>query len=179
MRIPIVNEEDEIIKIIDSTERMKGDIGRVSALWITNEKGEILLAQRSFTKKRDPGVWDPAVAGTVEEGETYEQNIIKEAEEELSKSKIENMYQPNDTSKSQDLLSESRDMMPENIDGMLIPPSKDKRTFNENDVKGEIDKDEEGKNDITELPNGDKVDKMGRRVNDKGFLIDKDGNVID
>ncbi len=83
MRIPIVNEEDEIIKIIDSTERMKGDIGRVSALWITNEKGEILLAQRSFTKKRDPGVWGPAVAGTVEEGETYEQNIIKEAEEEI------------------------------------------------------------------------------------------------
>jgi len=83
MRIPIVNEQDEIIKNIDVSERQKGDIGRVFALWVTNEKGEILLAQRSFDKLRDPGKWGPAVAGTVEEGETYEENIIKEAEEEI------------------------------------------------------------------------------------------------
>jgi isopentenyldiphosphate isomerase len=83
MRIPIVNEQDEIIKNIDVSERQKGDIGRVSALWITNEKGEVLLAQRSFKKVRDPGKWGPAVAGTVEEGETYEENILKEAKEEI------------------------------------------------------------------------------------------------
>jgi len=83
MRIPIVNEQDEIIKYIDVSERQKGDIGRVAGLWVTNEKGEILLAQRSFNKIKDPGKWGPAVAGTVEEGETYEQNIIKEAEEEI------------------------------------------------------------------------------------------------
>lgn len=83
MRIPIVNEQDEIIKYIDVTERQKTDISRVAGLWVTNEKGEILLAQRSFDKKRDPGKWGPAVAGTVEEGETYEQNIIKEAKEEI------------------------------------------------------------------------------------------------
>ena len=34
-------------------------------------------------KKQDPNKWGPAVAGTVDEGETYEQNIVKEAEEEL------------------------------------------------------------------------------------------------
>ncbi len=83
MRIPIVNEQDEIIKYIDVSERKKGDISRVAGLWVTNEKGEILLAQRSFNKTRDPGKWGPAVAGTVEEGETYEQNIIKEVEEEI------------------------------------------------------------------------------------------------
>ncbi|MBI5139214.1 NUDIX domain-containing protein, partial [Candidatus Nomurabacteria bacterium] len=44
---------------------------------------EILLARRAFSKTHDPGKWGPAVAGTVEEGETYESNIIKEAEEEL------------------------------------------------------------------------------------------------
>ena len=37
----------------------------------------------SFLKKQDPDKWGPAVAGTVDEGETYEQNIVKEAEEEL------------------------------------------------------------------------------------------------
>ena len=52
-------------------------------MWLTNSKGQILLAQRAFTKKNGPGKWGPAVAGTVENGETYRKNIIKEAEEEL------------------------------------------------------------------------------------------------
>ena len=40
MKIPIVNEQDEIIKIVDMNDRQKSDICRVSALWITNEKDE-------------------------------------------------------------------------------------------------------------------------------------------
>lgn len=64
---------------INSTE----DIYRVSAIWITNTKGEILIAQRKLTKDKDPGMWGPAVAGTIEEGETYESNAYKELEEEL------------------------------------------------------------------------------------------------
>lgn len=83
MRIPIVNEQDEVIKNIDVSERQKGDISRVASLWVTNEKGEILLTQRSFSRLKYPGKWGPAVAGTVEEGETYEENIIKEAKEEI------------------------------------------------------------------------------------------------
>lgn len=83
MRIPIVNEQDELIEYKDIDERKDGEICRVSALWVTNEKGEILLAKRALVKKREPGLWGPAVAGTVEEGETYESNIIKEAAEEI------------------------------------------------------------------------------------------------
>lgn len=83
MRIPIVNEQDELIEYKDIDERKDGEICRVSALWVTNEKGDVLLAKRASTKKRDPGVWGPAVAGTVEEGETYESNIIKESAEEI------------------------------------------------------------------------------------------------
>jgi isopentenyldiphosphate isomerase len=41
------------------------------------------LAQRKFNKKYNPGKWGPAVGGTVEEGETYESNIYKEAREEI------------------------------------------------------------------------------------------------
>ena len=59
------------------------DIYRVSALWLTNSKGQALLAQRKLTKKHSPGKWGPAVAGTIEEGETYESNIYKEAKEEI------------------------------------------------------------------------------------------------
>ena len=57
-------------------------------MWITNSKGEILLARRALTKSNDPGKWGPAVAGTVEVGESYRKNIIKEAEEELGSKNI-------------------------------------------------------------------------------------------
>lgn len=83
MILPIVNEQDEIIGYKDKKDRDPKEITRVAALWVTDKKGNILLAQRVFTKKNDPGKWGPAVAGTVEKGETYEQNIIKEAEEEI------------------------------------------------------------------------------------------------
>jgi isopentenyldiphosphate isomerase len=94
MKIPIVNEQDEIIKVIDSSERKKDDICRVSALWVTNIDGNILLAQRAFSKKNSPGLWGPAVAGTVEEGETYELNVIKEAEEEIKLTELKPISGP-------------------------------------------------------------------------------------
>lgn len=83
MKIPIVNEKDEIIRYEDRNTRNPKDICRISGLWLTDRDGNVLLAQRAFTKKLSPGLWGPAVAGTVEEGETYESNIIKEAEEEI------------------------------------------------------------------------------------------------
>lgn len=83
MKIPIVNENDKIIGYRDRSDRNNELIYRVSALYIEDTKGNVLLARRSLTKKHDPGKQGPAVAGTVEEGETYESNIIKEAEEEI------------------------------------------------------------------------------------------------
>jgi len=61
----------------------------VSALWITNSRNEILLAKRALNKSHDPGQWGPAVAGTVDQGETYDFNIIKEAREELGLSNLD------------------------------------------------------------------------------------------
>lgn len=83
MKIPVVNEQDEIIGYKERSNRNDGDLVRATGLWVTDNDGNILIAQRSFKKKHDPGLWGPAVAGTVEEGETYESNIIKEAEEEI------------------------------------------------------------------------------------------------
>lgn len=88
MKIPIVNEQDEIIGYKDRDLRDPKEITRVSGLWVTDTAGKILLAQRSWKKKSDPGCWGPAVAGTVEEGETYESNIIKEAREEIGLTNI-------------------------------------------------------------------------------------------
>ncbi|HEX7651802.1 MAG TPA: NUDIX domain-containing protein [Candidatus Paceibacterota bacterium] len=82
-RVPVVDEADEIIGFKERVDVGAADIDRVSALWVTNAKGEVLLAQRAATKAKDPCMWGPAVAGTVEEGETYIENIVKEAGEEL------------------------------------------------------------------------------------------------
>src|SRR3989338_4245132 len=94
MRVPIVNEKDEIIEYKDWKDRGLKEIVRVSGLWIVDGNGNILLAQRYKNKTHDPGKWGPAVAGTVEEGETYESNIVKEAEEEngLKEGKPKAMY---------------------------------------------------------------------------------------
>lgn len=82
-RITIVNDQDEVVGSKPYTSVEQNDIYRATGLWVTNSAGDILLAQRSFKKKHDPGKWGPAAAGTVDEGESYEENIIKEAEEEL------------------------------------------------------------------------------------------------
>ena len=83
MKIPIVDEDDNVIGHRERYDRDFNSIYRVSSLWVTDIDGKILLARRAFNKSHDPGKWGPAVAGTVEEGESYEENIMKEAEEEL------------------------------------------------------------------------------------------------
>lgn len=81
-KIPVVDEQDSIIGFKDKEELSPTDIYRVAALWISNSKGQILLAKRSANKKRSPNKWAPAVAGTLEQPE-YSSNILKEAYEEL------------------------------------------------------------------------------------------------
>lgn len=81
--IPVVDTNDEIIWYKNRKDITVDDVYRVSSLWIENSEWKILLAQRGFQKSNDPGKWWAAVAGTVEKWESYEENIYKEAEEEL------------------------------------------------------------------------------------------------
>ena len=83
MKIPIVNEQDEIIWYKERSEIELGDVYRVACLYIENSKWEVLLAQRGFLKTNAPGKWWPAVAGTVDEGESYDETMYREAEEEI------------------------------------------------------------------------------------------------
>ena len=82
-KIIIVDKDDNIIAHVPRKERKSTDIFRISSLWITNSEGDILLAQRHKNKESNPEKWSTAVAGTNEEGETYESNMYKEAEEEI------------------------------------------------------------------------------------------------
>lgn len=83
MKLVITDETDTPIGIKERDALTETDIYRVARLLIINSKGQLLLAQRALTKKKDPGVWGLAVEGTLEEGETYESNIRKEASEEI------------------------------------------------------------------------------------------------
>ena len=90
MNIPIVDKNDKTITYKDRLEiDYSKDIFRTASLWITNSNGDILLAQRKFDKKVDPGKWAEAVGGTVENDDSYFDTIIREAKEELGLSDID------------------------------------------------------------------------------------------
>jgi isopentenyldiphosphate isomerase len=52
-------------------------------VWVFNSKGEVLLQKRAADKDYWPGYWDISAAGHLSEGETPEQAILREMEEEI------------------------------------------------------------------------------------------------
>ena len=80
----IVDLDDNVIGCKVRSDINSDDIYRVSGLWVGNDKNQVLLAKRSKYKSQNPDRWMPVVvSGTVAEGETYEENIIKETMEEI------------------------------------------------------------------------------------------------
>jgi len=79
----VVDREDAVLGSKPRSEMTPEDIRRSTALWLTNENDEILIAQRALTKPHSPGLWGPAAAGVVAKGEMYDSNIRKEVREEL------------------------------------------------------------------------------------------------
>lgn len=84
-----MNAEDEVIGAKEEDQLAREDIYRVSALWLTNPRGEILLARRSLSKVHDPGKWGPAAAGTVRVGESYYDCMVREAANEIGLEDLE------------------------------------------------------------------------------------------
>lgn len=82
--VPIVDEQDNIIghKERDEVDVSK-ELWRIAAFWLTNTKGEVLLARRAYTKKHQPGRWGFVTTGAVEKDESYEDTIRREIVEEL------------------------------------------------------------------------------------------------
>jgi isopentenyldiphosphate isomerase/intracellular septation protein A len=52
-------------------------------LHIFNRKGQLYLQKRSQNKGEFPGLWDTAVGGHISSGETLEQALVREAQEEI------------------------------------------------------------------------------------------------
>ncbi len=78
----LVDADDNEIGSKDRHELTPDDNIRVTLLWIENSAGQVLLQQRAHAKRSHPGIWGPT-GGTVEVGETPDNNVYKEAEEEI------------------------------------------------------------------------------------------------
>ena len=69
--------------IRDSGETEKGEYRLSLHVWIINDKNEILVQQRSFNKKRNPGKW-AFTGGLPFAGESSLDGAIREVNEELN-----------------------------------------------------------------------------------------------
>ena len=56
---------------------------KASGVIIINSKGKILLQQRSKLKEKNAGLWDMSASGHIPSGETPEESLIREIEEEI------------------------------------------------------------------------------------------------
>lgn len=60
--------------------------------FIRNQMGNFLVQQRSFSKKDRPGSWDLFTGGSLLSGETPEEGMVREIQEELSLTDLELGY---------------------------------------------------------------------------------------
>lgn len=92
---PDKKEKQELFPLIDEAGNVVGRATRaychggsmalhpVIHLHITDLQGRLYLQKRSMTKDIAPGLWDTAVGGHVDFGETLEEAVRREAREEL------------------------------------------------------------------------------------------------
>ena len=82
--IDIVNENDEVTgKELKSKKLEKGFISRVVAVFLLDSEKKFLMCKRASHKDDAADLWDLAVCGNVESGETYQKAMKRELKEEL------------------------------------------------------------------------------------------------
>ena len=82
---PLVNEEGKTIGKATRKECHSGSkmLHPVVHLHIFNDNGDLYLQKRSLRKDRQPGKWDTAVGGHIDDGESVEEALRREVREEL------------------------------------------------------------------------------------------------
>ena len=88
------NPGDELLDRLDESGRVIGTISRrelrgtriphrCAYMLLFNSRGELFIHQRTATKDTHPGYWDVCVGGLPSAGESFDQAIRREAEEEI------------------------------------------------------------------------------------------------
>jgi isopentenyldiphosphate isomerase len=87
---------EELIDVLDENGVKTGEIlprtevhkrglwHRAIVVAVVNEKNEVLLQQRSFTKEKNAGMWDISVAGHISTGQDALSAATREINEEIS-----------------------------------------------------------------------------------------------
>lgn len=82
--VQIVDEQDRPIRGATKQEAFqKGLIRRIVRGITEDEQGRLLLHKRTPHKQPNPNLWDWLPSGHVDQGETYDEAIRRESEEEL------------------------------------------------------------------------------------------------
>ncbi len=79
----VVDENDNIITTKERGKVLPSERVRIVAIWVENNRHEVLIAKRASTMSLDPGLWGPSAAGGVKVGSDYEHTALEEAEEEI------------------------------------------------------------------------------------------------
>jgi isopentenyldiphosphate isomerase len=81
----ILDDSGAVIRQAGRDEIHRGDklLHGVVHLLVFNDRGKLLLQKRSSAKHIEPGKWDTSVGGHIDAGETVEQALPRETEEEL------------------------------------------------------------------------------------------------
>lgn len=85
--LDLVDENNQVIgTILRSVARAENRLGSTRAVWflLKNRSNKFWIPQRNSNKSACPGYLDGSAVGAVGAGETYEQAMIREVEEELN-----------------------------------------------------------------------------------------------
>ena len=85
--LDIVNEQDQVIDTMTRSQAYaQGKLSSLRAVWllIKNQDGKFWIPQRNVAKTSNPDCLDGSTVGHVSSGETYEQSMIREVQEELN-----------------------------------------------------------------------------------------------
>ena len=83
--LEVVTSDGKTIKVLPRSE-IHGNpslIHKVVHVLVSNRNGELFLQKRAMSKSVAPGKWDTSVGGHVSSGETIEEALTREMEEEL------------------------------------------------------------------------------------------------
>jgi len=84
--LDLVDEQDQVVGQMKRSQVYAQNLSnfRVINAFVVNAKGELWIPRRSASKKIFPLCLDMSVGGHVESGETYEETLRRETQEELN-----------------------------------------------------------------------------------------------
>lgn len=82
-RVAVLDEKSNIIGYKSRNDLTDNDCWQTVCVWVENNDGQVLLQQRAFDRKINPGMWTNAVIGTVTGDDTEDDTALRESQEEI------------------------------------------------------------------------------------------------